>query len=423
MRIAIGTGGRVAVVGAGAGGLCSAKNLKEFGRDFQVTVFEAEEIVGGTWNYTDKIGSRSSMYKSLRTNLPKQIMAFPGFPFDDSLPSFPHHESIAEYLRDYAKRHAILPLIRFNTEVKRIWRDEQSNSWRIRSHTKSESGEAEEEFDAVMLCNGHYSDPSVPALPGLDTFRGEVHHSHYYKEPSPYRDSVIVVLGAGPSGIDIAYELATVAKSVVLSHRGHETDQGLVPNLVQRPAIKCVNGDEVEFEDGRKIRADHIMFCTGYEYTFPFLDPKLGVRVVDNHVEGLFRHLIYMRQPTLSFIQLPFKIVPFPMIYYQTRYVSALLAGDTELPSEEEMEAEARQEAEIQSSRPPRHYHLLGNRQWEYNRKLAAEAGAEPLPKAIEEIYDEAAKARKANPLKYRHREYTVFGDSEHEWRVANAGA
>ena len=49
-------------------------------------------VLGGTWVYTDEVGKdsrhglpiHSSMYKNLRTNLPKEVMAFPDFPFDDA---------------------------------------------------------------------------------------------------------------------------------------------------------------------------------------------------------------------------------------------------------------------------------------------------------------------------------------------------
>lgn len=60
----------VAVIGAGPSGICCAKNALEYGHN--VTVYEQNSTVGGTWLYTERIGNdefgipiHSSMYKGL----------------------------------------------------------------------------------------------------------------------------------------------------------------------------------------------------------------------------------------------------------------------------------------------------------------------------------------------------------------------
>ena len=85
-----------AVIGAGAAGLVAARELRSEGHD--VTVFEQDSKLGGVWNYsedveTDLLGldpSRerihSSLYSTVRTNLPREIMSFSDWPFV-SLPS------------------------------------------------------------------------------------------------------------------------------------------------------------------------------------------------------------------------------------------------------------------------------------------------------------------------------------------------
>ena len=82
---------RVAVVGCGAAGLAAARELKAEGH--AVVVFEKGSDVGGVWVYdpsteSDALGveaSRtkihSSMYASLRTNLPREVMGYESFPF------------------------------------------------------------------------------------------------------------------------------------------------------------------------------------------------------------------------------------------------------------------------------------------------------------------------------------------------------
>ena len=65
---------RVAVVGAGAGGLCTASRFKQIGVE-KIKIFESASRLGGTWRYVDdpKDDPCSSMYKNLLTNLPTKV--------------------------------------------------------------------------------------------------------------------------------------------------------------------------------------------------------------------------------------------------------------------------------------------------------------------------------------------------------------
>ncbi|KAL8483499.1 hypothetical protein ACS0TY_026257 [Phlomoides rotata] len=82
----------VAVIGAGVAGLATARALKGEGHH-QVLVYEKSDKLGGTWVYEPQVESdplghdpnreivHSSLYHSLRTNLPRQLMGFSDYPF------------------------------------------------------------------------------------------------------------------------------------------------------------------------------------------------------------------------------------------------------------------------------------------------------------------------------------------------------
>ena len=64
---------RVAVIGAGAAGLCAARYLADKPNSFEPVVFEKADCIGGTWVYTEETGQdqyglpiHSSMYKNLK---------------------------------------------------------------------------------------------------------------------------------------------------------------------------------------------------------------------------------------------------------------------------------------------------------------------------------------------------------------------
>nr|CAD7395052.1 unnamed protein product [Timema cristinae] len=98
----------VAVIGAGAGGLCAARHLVDRSDTFIFKVFEQTGGVGGTWVYTDETNTdqhglpvHSSMYRDLRTNLPKEVMGFLDFPFHPTDQSYVHHSDVLKYLENY----------------------------------------------------------------------------------------------------------------------------------------------------------------------------------------------------------------------------------------------------------------------------------------------------------------------------------
>lgn len=130
---------RVGVIGAGAAGLCAGRNMVHSPDKFEFVIFEQWGEVGGTWNYTDmtdvdeyQLPIHSSMYRTLkyvilrfkgffyflffRTNVPKEIMGYPDFPFPQSGHSFTHHSSVLDYLKSYAKVHKLYDKIKVSDE-------------------------------------------------------------------------------------------------------------------------------------------------------------------------------------------------------------------------------------------------------------------------------------------------------------------
>lgn len=56
-------------------------------------------------------------------------------------------------------------------------------------------------FDSVLVCNGHYTEPRLPDIPGASEFPGVLMHSHSYRSPERFRGQCVAVVGASYSGV------------------------------------------------------------------------------------------------------------------------------------------------------------------------------------------------------------------------------
>ncbi|MFT5208746.1 MAG: thioredoxin reductase [Flavobacterium sp.] len=419
---------KVAVIGAGAAGIVCARELVREGHD--VTVFEQSNRVGGVWVYDkeqedDLLGLTarksvfSSLYDSLRTNLPRDLMAFLDYTFDtngggdDNWQRFPHHSKVLQYLENFVGNFNVLSLIRFNEKVMRITQFE-NHQWRVESSTK-------DEFDALAICNGHYSKPRVPAISGLERFKGQVLHSHNYRNNQDFGGQRVAVFGAAASGVDIAREIADVAEQVYWCADKFELPPKTISqniHLYPRPSAltennlvfdRTLSGEVVCIEN-----IDTFVFCTGYKYDFPFFDSDI-VSTTDNYVHPLYQDLLSPNFPNLAFIGLPFLIVPFPVFEIQSRWFAKLLSGKVPLPEQQKMlqEIDTRLESHLASGSKLRHIHKLGDDAAEYMNRLAAQCGETPLPSWFFDLSKEAQEARMANPREFRESKTRFHGPTQ----------
>ena len=134
--------------------------------------------VGGVWNLPDETpvdpqstDYRSSMYPTLRTNLPKDLMAYLDFPMAKAgcvHERYPSHACIAKYLTRFAENFDLKRRIRFSSNVERV--EKQGSKWNVRV-----TGVAKvEAFDAVVVANGHYFRPRFADIPGRATAQRRV---------------------------------------------------------------------------------------------------------------------------------------------------------------------------------------------------------------------------------------------------------
>lgn len=207
-------------MGAGASGLPSLRHALLYGID--VTCFERTKDVGGLWHYKPQETELSSVMKTTVINTSKEMTAYSDFPPESRMANFMHNTEMYRYLLNYSKHYELEKHIKFNHKVNSIDRNEdyeKTGKWKV-NYTDDKGATHDAVFDGVMLCSGHHTTPNWPQkFRGQDDFKGRIIHSHSYKDHRGYEDKVVVVVGIGNSGGDVAVELSRIAKQVYLVTR------------------------------------------------------------------------------------------------------------------------------------------------------------------------------------------------------------
>ncbi|MEO7268174.1 MAG: NAD(P)-binding domain-containing protein [Knoellia sp.] len=384
------------VIGAGSSGIAAAKALYEAQVPFDC--FELGSAIGGNWVFRNPNG-QSACYETLEINTSCPRMAYSDFPMPSNYPDYAQHHQIADYFAAYVDHFGFRHTLTFNTRVDKV---ERTDTGRWRVSLTGPDGSEQREYDNVVVANGHHWDPRWPdpAYPGA--FNGTQIHSHDYRADDQLAGHDVVVVGAGNSAMDIAVEAAKVARSAHISQRrgqwvlrkyalGKPADQVTLPSwlpwwvttvrlafgarisgnvadlglpqpehkpgqshpvqsegirdaletggLIPKPGIERLDGDRVVFTDGSSVPCDLIVWATGYNVTFPFLDPEL-VSAPGNDLP-LWKRMVHPDLPGLFFIGLlqPVGAV-MPLSEAQGALVADLLTGQYALPPEAELRAQ-----------------------------------------------------------------------------------
>ena len=417
---------KIGVIGAGAAGLCAIKHALSFG--CEVVAFEQSDEIGGTWAYTDEIGKdkygndiHSSMYKGLHTNLPKELMLFPDLPFPMQEKSFVSANDVNNYLKLYAETFKLRSHIKFHHHVLRVRPLPDTSTWEVTVVNFSERKYEKLTFDAVLVCNGHFSTPSVPQLEGKNIFRGKQMHSHDYKVPNVFANKRVLVIGGGPSGIDISQEIIQCAEKVFWSN--HISPAKKVPgkNLVQKTDIEKFTEDGAVFMDGSTETFDEIIYCTGYKYIYPFLSADCGIISDDSYVRPLYKHCLNINNPTLALIGLPVYVCPFQMFDLQIRFCLTFMTRPNQLPSRQEMIEDTNREMNGRWVRglAKNKAHSMGQgHQDKYYSDLAETANTTPIKPVMLQMYNENRRNQQFNFANYRKMKFTVLDDENFETRL-----
>ena len=322
------------VIGGGQAGLSVGYHLAK--RGVQFAILDASARVGDVWR---------QRWDSLRLFTPARHAGLDGLPFPAPPFSFPTKNEMADYLEGYARTFA-LP-VRSGVRVERLSR--------LGDKFLVVAGDKRIEAENVVVAMAHYQQPRVPHFAGqLDPGIVQL-HSFEYRNPAQLRAGDVLVVGAGNSGAEIALEalknghrtslagpetghvpfrIDGLAARLVLSrlvlrvvfHRilsiatpiGRKVRPKMLrtaaplirikpwelagAGVVRVPRVAGVRNGQPLLEDGRILDVANVVWCTGFDPGFSWLDlPVFGTNGEPRHEAGAVPS-----EPGLYFVGLHF---------------------------------------------------------------------------------------------------------------------
>lgn len=420
---------KIAVIGAGAAGLVAIKHSIDFG--CEVIAFEQNDKVGGTWIYTDKTGKNefdidihSGMYKHLTTNLPIELMCYPNEPFPLNDKSFVSSDVILSYYESFADKYSLRDHIKFQHQVIRVrpLSRDLREGWEVIVRNLTIDKYETYKFDALLVCNGHFHSGFIPNYDGRNLFHGKQMHSHDYRNAEVFKDENVLVIGGKFSAVDIVQQTSRHARAVTWSHHLKKDPdmRGFGDNVTQKPDVLKLCENDVVFVDDSRSQFTTIIYCTGYEYKFPFLSVDCGIGTQNGFVAPLYKHCLNINRPTMGFIGLANLVCPNQLFSLQSRFCLSFISGKKELPETVAMleDYEAEMEERWKRGLPKRKAHLMGpNYQEQYYTDLARTADIEPLKPVIPRMHIYTSLSRERDFLNFRRMKYHVIDDETFEAR------
>jgi cation diffusion facilitator CzcD-associated flavoprotein CzcO len=196
---------RIAIIGAGPGGLCMGIRLAGAGFE-RFEILEKASGVGGTWYH--------NRYPGCACDIPSHLYSF-SFELSPnwSRPYAPQAE-IRAYLEHCAEKYGLLQHCRFGDAVQRAQWNEPTASWTL----ELASGRTLD-ADVVVSAIGMFNEIVAPAIPGLDAFAGTRFHSARWNWDHDPAGETVGVIGSAASAVQLVPEIVKQAGQVHLFQR------------------------------------------------------------------------------------------------------------------------------------------------------------------------------------------------------------
>lgn len=263
---------RIAIIGAGFGGLAMAIRLLESNIQDFIILEKASEI-GGTW--------RENQYPGAACDVQSHLYSLSFSPKTDWSKRYAEAPEIYQYMQTLTTQHQLQSYIHFNTEVSSARYLENKCVWELKLN-QTEILTAQ----FVIFASGPLHVPQIPYIAGIEKFTGKVFHSSQWDHNYDLNNKNVASIGTGGSAIQYIPEIAEKVKQLYVLQR---TAAWVIPRDERRylPIEKRLFD---RFDWFRKIHRARL-YWTNESRVVPIMKPQV-MKYAQKLAEAYIRHQV-----------------------------------------------------------------------------------------------------------------------------------
>jgi cyclohexanone monooxygenase len=282
---------KVAVIGAGPGGIAMGIQLTAAGHDF--TIFDRADGFGGTW--------RNNTYPGAACDVPSHFYSYSFALNPRWTKTFAQQPEILAYLERVASDHGLTEHLLVNTRVTELRWNDDAQRWSVGT-----ADGATYNFDAVVSAVGMLDVPNIPEIPCADRFRGRTYHSSNWDHAKTTAGERVASIGTGASAVQYVPEIAADAAHVTVFQRtpiwvSPRYDEPFTPEqqeLFERDPVEALKVRDAAFQayEAANFGADSEMTKGLTDMAREYLarkvaDPELRAKLTPSYPVGCKRPL------------------------------------------------------------------------------------------------------------------------------------
>ena len=195
----------IVIVGAGFAGLGAAIQLLKVGiKNF--IILEKNDSIGGTW--------RDNTYPGCGCDVKSHLYSFSFFNRSDWSNAYAKQPEILDYIHQMFNHYQLDDFIAYNCHISSMSFEPTTGIW-----TVSDSSDKVYTSRIVISATGPLNIPNIPAIPGLESFKGSSFHSSEWNHNVDLTDRSVAVIGTGASAIQFVPQIAKKVKKLSIFQR------------------------------------------------------------------------------------------------------------------------------------------------------------------------------------------------------------
>ncbi|TVY91713.1 putative sterigmatocystin biosynthesis monooxygenase [Lachnellula willkommii] len=238
---------RVAVIGAGLAGITAGVLLPVKVPGIDLTIFDKNADVGGTWF--------ENIYPGVRCDIPANVYQSTFAPNTQWSEEYAQGAEIRDYWQGVARKYNVYQYLKLKRRVIGATWSETEGFWTVEVENLETGDKSKEIFDVVITAIGRFNAWRLPDYSGIKDYKGHLRHASAWDPTFDPAGKTVAVIGNGASGIQLVPNLQKVVKHldhyarsktwIAGSFGGEGAGRRLEPNYYAAELLKTFEDPEV----------------------------------------------------------------------------------------------------------------------------------------------------------------------------------